>query len=174
MTEQTLDDIEVIYLGKRKTVKGDVVLSFISNESLERMFATTTDWEKRVPSDLTERVESEASLFKPGKKINFHSVGARYAVRGKIEGGRIARMDVTAPHFNGTPETEAHARMTTAWKVFHDSVELEKRVETAEKNADNDPAFRNALAVLKYRYKTIPHGYRRGFQLWLLNELEKK
>lgn len=174
MTEQTLDDIEVIYLGKRKTTKGDVVLSFISNESLEHMFATTTDWEKRVPSDLTERVESEASLFKPGKKVNFNSVGARYAVRGKIEGGRIVRMDVTAPRYAGTAETEAHARMTTAWKTIHDAIELQKRIETAEKNADNDPAFRNALAVLKYRYRTIPAGYRRGFQLWLLSELEKK
>ena len=44
----------------------------------------------------------------------------------------------------------------------------------AEKNAVADRHLSNAMDVLRDRYRKIPAGFRRGFQLWLLDELERR
>jgi hypothetical protein len=170
-----LQKIEAVYLGKRMSPKNKVLCAFIAKSVL--LSYNLADFDKSnsgvFPADVTEAIDRAASVF-PSKGAPA-SIGGLYEVEGKQdETGRITSMVVGKYRWLGSLDDEASARYVLAWRTMSNQIEQDKRRQSAEKNAENDPALRNALATLKMRYRKLPPGYRRGFQLWLLEEMEKR
>jgi hypothetical protein len=171
MTEEALEKIEIVYLGKRM-VKGDKIAhAFILPATLEKIVDDGEKHEReRFKQDITERIDRAASLFTAVKGPA--SIGGVYEGKGLVENGLIVSLVPSGLAWRRSVDGNA-ATFIPAFRVLHDAVELEKRRKAAEKNAVVDKAFINAVAVLRDRYRKIPGGYRRGFMLWLQDELGK-
>lgn len=165
-----LQKIEIVYLGKRM-VKGDKVAhAFILPARLEKIISDGEG--SRFPQDITEDIDRHASLFTV-KGTGPASIGGIYEADGIIVNDSISQLVPTRLQWK-RPVNGISAHYLPAWKTMSEGVELYKRRKSAEKNAFADRRFMEAIDVLKDRYRKIPAGYKRGFMLWLQDELGKR
>lgn len=166
--------IEVVYLGRRTGSKG-ALWSLISVERLKTVVAGADSFTERHPVEMTDRIEAAASLFEAKKKMIMRTVGAVYSVEGDLDGDKIISASLGSAKFvRALKANDDACQFVEAWRRLDGQEEERKRLLSAEKNADSDRWLTEAVKTIKHRYKAIPATSRRSFQLWLLNELDKK
>ena len=156
---------EIIYIGRRKLVGGKPGYGFITPERLDN-----------VNDDgfyMSDTIDHKASFFKMKKPSHVPLIiGGIYDAGGNsiFEEDRLTSIRVDEIKFLRMSKSD----FTANWKAHDDAIEQEKRTESAVKFAENNSELNHAIATLRRNYKQITPGFRRGFQLWLLAELEKK
>lgn len=161
--------IEVIYLGRRTLTTGKAAASYALPESIDKALGRKSDFEDRYPDETTLVIERLASLF-TGKGSTSATIGGIYSTTGKIEDGRINSLSLGKMRY----ERAGNYPLQTAWKALDKDVTLKAQQKAREKAAEDDTVLNNAMNTIRYRYKLIPPTARRGFKLWLLDELEKR
>lgn len=146
-----LETIDVIYVGKRELNSGALAHGFITH------------------AQLTEFIEQ----YHKAEGVTLASIGGVYKAPGLIENNRVMSLVMNKLQWANTIPANL-ADFVTAWQTLSRDIELGKRRKSAEKNAVADRHLSNAMDVLRDRYRKIPAGFRRGFQLWLLDELESR
>lgn len=173
-----LETIDVIYVGKRELKSGALAHGFITHAQLTEFIEQYHKAEDnavgimRYDQEWTLKLERETSLF-PAKGVTLASIGGVYKAPGLIENNRVMSLVMNKLQWANTIPANL-ADFVTAWQTISRDIELGKRRKSAEKNAVADRHLSNAMEVLRDRYRKIPAGFRRGFQLWLLDELEKR
>lgn len=164
-----MEDIEVIYIGRRLTSKGKIGHAFVRQAQIDSRRAIDDQRRVHVPSQLTEDIENEMSIFTLKRALN--SVGGVYLVNGELSNSRLVSI-LGTPRF-ARADTK-NSDLQSAWWAADDAAEQTQKRKSAEKKADADPALTNAIAIVANRYQRIAPAYRRGFKLWLLEQIEKK
>ena len=166
-----MEDFEAIYIGRRKTTKGPIAYAFLLPSQIEEARKVWEEKAFKTESGFTDDLERASSLFKLDRQLR--CIGGIYKVRGVVENGRIVSMVPNSPAFIQTVG-ENYAALATAWSVADDSAYQMGKRDAREKKADADPALTHAVAIINDRYRKLAGGDRRGFQLWLLEQIEKR
>jgi len=164
-----MDKIEAIYIGRRMTSQGKIAHGFIRQVQIDSCKAFDEQRRTAAPGQLAEEIERKASLF--ALKRSPGGIGCIYNFEGRIEDGRIVSI-------SGDPafvrENSGNEGLYSAWWAASDAVDQTVKRQSAERKADADRALTHAIAVLNDRYLKIAPAYRRGFKLWLLEQIEKR
>lgn len=173
MTEVSAAPIDVVYLGRRQTTKGQNAHSFMAVSTLEKLLSAKSDFDERFPDEVTARVERAANLFTV-KGSGPNSIGAVYEAVGVMDGDSVVRMYPDKLRFKSRESSMISSAMIAAWRTMDRAVHEAATIKSAEKKFDADPSLAQAVKIIRSRYARIPAGYRRGFQFWLLDEIAKK
>ncbi len=170
-----LPELEVVYLGRRPGQTGTAHLLI----TLAAMRAAVEESNKReffvpVPFEVTRDVDTAASWFKL-KKRPCNTIGGVYTVRGEVqEDGKLSSFISSDMRFKGRLPDESLQAFVPAWERLDNEVQREKQMATFENAAVTDPRTKQALEVLRDRYRKVPPATRMAFKMWLISEMEKK
>jgi len=161
--------IEVVYLGRRTLTTGKTAYAYAVPEAIDaKLGREPGQFETAYPDETTLAVERLISLF--DGKGGAGTIGAIYSATGTIVDGRVNTLALAGMQYVRPGDYP----LMTAWRALDRDVELKKQLKSREKAAEDDTALTNAMSTIRYRYKLIPPQARRGFKLWLLEELDKR
>lgn len=156
--------MEVVYVGRRELKDGKLAHAFLLPEQIAR----AEEERVRFPSDTTLKLESVISLFSLKKSPSM--VGGVYSVDGEVKDGRIHTIRA------GTLSwlRPSHSDFVAAWKSADDDAYRAQQRKSLEKRTDADPELMLAVASIRSRYQKIMPAAKRNFQLWLLEQIERR
>lgn len=155
MTETTMPEIEIVYLGK-------VVLSG-GKEGL--LLIPASEAEKH-----GELSRSHASPF-DAKGSKMQVVGGVYKCQGVVDyKGTISTYRPSTAQF----VRQLNGSHVIGWQAQHEAVKLVFRAKAREKSAATDAELKRLVLQLRWAYRQIAANQRQGFKVWLLDELDKR
>lgn len=160
---------EIIYIGRRKLTNGKPGLLFITVEKLQTLLNGAPRGYYKA-----DTIDRWASAFAEVKKTSFPKI-----IGGILETDHDLKIDDAGTIHSINYSKLKFVRMSDSemlanWRTMDDALEQEKRVNSAIKRAEENTDLARAVATLKRHYANVSPGYRRSFQLWLLNELDKR
>lgn len=170
-----LPELEVVYLGRRPGQTGTSHLLL----TMASLRATVDKSSKReffvpIPFEVTRDIDSAASWFKL-KKRPCNTVGGVYTTRGEVrEDGKLLSFISSDMRFKGRLPDESLQAFVPAWERLDMEVQRERQMASIENSAVTDPRTKQALEVLRDRYRKVPPATRMAFKMWLIAEMEKK
>lgn len=169
MTEETLNDIQLVYLGERPGKTGLVSL-VITPERLNEAVAEW-DMEPRSPKafalNITEHVDNAASAFTI-KKNKPNVVGGTYSAKGILEGNRVVSLVTSGLKYASRP----NHRLESLWQATSTAAKMEASAASQLKKLSSNGRLDHLLKELGEVYRNISPGSRQSFKLMVLKALE--
>lgn len=167
------DTVEVVYLGKRTLKGGKIGVALITRDKMAEIERDYADNDAIRWTKLAEKIDREASVF-DARGVKMSAIGGLYSV--DIDGlkldetGRIKSFTFGQAKFEMAVDND----LVAAWRQMDRATQEARAAKMAEKKAANSTSLDRAVDTLRRQYQEIPGGYRQGFVVWLLRELERR